>query len=72
MANLLQSDLLNASKVGALDFLLSLPDLEVDVKDKKGGGTALYLAAKKANRWVPDLGLLRTLFKDDAHHLDLF
>ena len=64
--------MLNASKVGALDFLLSLPDLEVDVKDKKGGGTALYLAAKKANRWVPDSGLGRTLFKDDAHHLDLF
>ena len=38
--------------MGALEYLLTLPDMEVDVKDKKGGGTALYLAAKKANRLV--------------------
>ena len=49
-----------------MDLLLGLPDLEVDVKDKKGGGTALYLAAKKANRWVPQLGLMKTFFKDDT------
>ena len=36
--------------MSALEYLLTLPDLEVDVKDKKGGGTALYLAAKNANR----------------------
>ena len=40
----------NIYKVGALEHLLTLPDVEVDVKDKKGGGTALYLAAKKSNR----------------------
>ena len=60
MANSSQPDLLilNASKVGALEFLLSLPDLKVDVKDKKGGGTALYLAAKKAkNKLLPKLRL---------------
>ena len=35
-----------------MEYLLGLPDVEVDVKDKKGGGTALYLAAKKANRYI--------------------
>ena len=38
--------------MSALEYLLGLPDVEVDVKDKKGGGTALYLAAKKANRYI--------------------
>ena len=53
----------------ALEYLLTLPDLEVDVKDKKGGGTALYLAAKKAkNKWLPKLRL-KTLFKDDTDHI---
>ena len=44
--------------MGALEYLLTLPDVEVDVKDKKGGGTALYLAAKKGNR----LGDIRLKF----------
>ena len=44
--------------MGALEYLLTLPDVEEDVKDKKGGGTALYLAAKKGNR----LGDIRLKF----------
>jgi transient receptor potential cation channel subfamily A protein 1 len=37
-------------KASCLEYLLSMPNVEVNVPDKKGGGTPLYLAAKKGNR----------------------
>ena len=59
----MQTDLvkyIHTSKVGGLEYLLTLPDMEVDVKDKKGGGDILISKEESGShlqqRGIGDIG----------------